>query len=98
MDTQLSQKFAGPLAHCVLDLVFAMLAILGVYRIPPRAKGAPPRGDPRHWELRLRRADDPPTIRRSPAAFRNPTKKHPKIMIEFGTAFERNNAPQSLQE
>ena len=35
----------------------AGLAILGVYRIPPRAKGAPPRGDPRHGDSRRKRAD-----------------------------------------
>ena len=46
----INQKFAGPPAQCVVDLVFAMLAILGGYRIPPRAKRAPPWGDPpRKW-------------------------------------------------
>ena len=74
------------------------LAILGVYRIPPRAKGAPPRGHPPHQDLRCRRADDPPTARQSRVASRNPTKEHPKIMTEFGTAFESQNAPKSLQK
>ena len=41
---------------------------------------------------------DAPTARRSRVASRNPTKEHPKIMIEFGSAFERQNAPKSLQK
>ena len=72
----------------------AGLAILGVYRILRARKGRR-LGGIRGTGTCVAGA---PTIRQSPVAFRNPTKKHPKIMTEFGTAFERQNAPKSLQK
>ena len=81
-------KFAGPLAHGVLDLVCdawdAGLASLGVCRIPPRAKRAPPWGDPRPQDLRRRRVEVPSKSCRSPveAVPRHgiiKQKKNPKI-------------------
>ena len=77
----------------------AGLAILGVYRIlrartGPRLGGSAAPGLPP--QARRRSADDPSTARRSHVASRNPTKEHPKITIEFGTAFGSQNAPKSL--
>ena len=72
----------------------AGLAILGVYRILRARKGRRLGG--------IRGTGTPAagasTIRRRHVASRNPTKEHPKIMIEFGSAFERQNAPKSLQK
>ena len=78
----------------MLDLVFAMLAIGRLEDLSARDKGAALGGSA---------APGPaPKSRRSPAevraAFRNPTKEHAKVMPEFGTAFERQNAPKSLHK
>ena len=70
----------------------AGLAILGVYRILRARKGRR-LGGIRGTGTCVAGA---PTARQSRAASRNPTKEHPKIMIEFGTAFGHQNAPKSL--
>ena len=70
----------------------AGLAILGVYRILRARKGRRLGG--------IRGTGTPAagasTARRSRAASRTPTKEHPKIMTEFGSVFECQNAPKSL--
>ena len=72
----------------------AGLAILGVYRILRARKGRRLGGIRGTGSC----VSVAPTARQSPVAFWNPTKKHPKIMTEFGTAFGCQNAAKSLQE
>jgi len=76
-------KFAGPLAQGVLDLVLAMLAILGVYKIPPRAKRAPPWGDPRPRDLRRRPAACTPRARRVQPVYTQSIQKSPRFLQRF---------------
>ena len=95
MHTRLVPKFAGPLAHCVLDLVCDACdalgrgaAILGVYRIPPRERGAAQGGSaaPGHaLQARRRRAEVAPKPRRVPESNKRAPKNHDRIWIGFRT-------------
>ena len=60
------EKFAGPLAQGVLDLVFCDPC--GRYWTPPCANRAPPGGDPSGKQLRRSPVEVPPKSRRSPVA------------------------------
>ena len=79
-------KFAGPLAHGVLDLVPAILRS-GGYRIPPRAKGAPPWGDLRRKRVRQSPLEVPQKSPRSPlevgSSRRNTSENRDRILNGF---------------
>ena len=56
---------------------------VGVYRIPPRAKGAPPRGGPRHRDSRQPSADAPSKSRRVPESDKKASQNHDRIWNGF---------------
>ena len=73
----------------------AGLAILGVYRILRARKGRRPGGIRRTGTCV---AGAPTTRRRRVEAAPRPGILQKSIPTEFGTAFERQNAPKSLQK
>ena len=67
----------------------------GVYMIPQRAKRGAAWGGSGAPGPAPQGCQSPLAV---PPKSRNPTKEHPKIMIEFGTAFGRHNAPKSIKK